>query len=183
MKNFIRFIVLIGMIAFFPPKTLPSSPDMERTPLHWGQSMQDVIRTQHIDSYIDEDTTSLLSGLAVHLLLEKSVFLGNKCSILYSFMNDRLIEYCIDIKIQDDARSDVIHEKVKSFLNSTYTPYNGPYFDEIEERFVDDKMQTCVLFIRDKNITIYFMESWVAKEAMKKQTAQEKKDMGRLVIH
>lgn len=181
MRNFGRIILFIGLLCSFP-ETLALASDMEQTPLRWGQSMQEVIRNQHIVSYVEDHSKSLLSGLSVHLLMTKGGFLGNNSTMLYSFMHNKLIEYCITIEIQDEKRADATYEEIKLFLNSAYQPYRGFYFDGIEDRFIDDQMKTGVLLIRDKKIIIYLMEFEAVTSSRHDRISQYQEDLERLVI-
>lgn len=67
----------------------------------WGESIELVIRERNINLSVMEESKSLLFNVPVQIMLVRETVGKQECTILYSFLNNKLIEYVI--RLDDDT--------------------------------------------------------------------------------
>lgn len=150
--------------------------------LQWGQSMQDVMAGLSIQNFIEDESKSLFSGMPVRSMLVRKNFLGYACNLVFSFSNNKLVEYYFEIDAGDNSQSDVVFKKIRNFLTKHYKTYAGEYFHTIKDRFVDEAMNTCVLATRDKKIMVYILDFNIVINTLNKITMKDTDDLNLMLV-
>lgn len=125
-----------------------------------GQSVQDVIKTQNISSYIDRNTKSLITNTDTYSILAQQKIFNESGTFLYYFYKHKLVEYSIQLKTKN---TDSCYSKIISSISKRYTAYTGSLFKNIDDKFIHNN--TLVLLIKDKGIFLYFIDIEAYKQS------------------
>ena len=148
----VRFVMLLICLIILPPDM--HAEDIPSTQLEWGDSLENVVQKQHITSYTEDDSKSFLSNIPAHIVFTQGLFLGLDSNFFYIFKNNKLIEYSISI----NDISDMQYNDIKNFLSYSYKLYKGKYFNKVEDRFISNDGNTCILLLKDSKIILYIMD-------------------------
>lgn len=153
---------LRSFAASVPPRT-ESRPETRHYPdrgvqiaARWGEPLERVVGSRGIRSFVDADSESLLLGVPVHVLLADEVVLGRPCRVLYSFLNNGLVEYAVHFDRNEDSGR--LHAEIKRELGLRYRGYRGELFPNCEDVFVDETGDTLLLLLRHEGVVLYFAD-------------------------
>ncbi|WP_346665209.1 hypothetical protein [uncultured Mailhella sp.] len=121
----------------------------------WGESIERVIGERHIAHPFMEESTSLLFNIPVQVMLTRELVGEQKCTVLYSFLNNKLIEYVLHLEDSADTG-----DTIRTQLERQYEKYTGPLFFYDEDVFVDKAGKTCVFLLKDEDgdTFLYFLD-------------------------
>lgn len=89
----------------------------------WGESIERVIGDRHIAHPFMEESTSLLFNIPVQVMLTRELVEEQKFTVLYSFLNNKLIEYVLHLEGSADTG-----DTIRIQLERQYEKYTGPLF-------------------------------------------------------
>ena len=143
--------------AYGKPSGNPDYPDRGvQIAARWGEPLERVVGSRGIRSFVDADSESLLLGVPVHVLLADEVVLGRPCRVLYSFLNNGLVEYAVHFDRNEDSGR--LHAEIKRELGLRYRGYRGELFPNCEDVFVDETGDTLLLLLRHEGVVLYFAD-------------------------
>ena len=121
----------------------------------WGESIERVIGERHIAHPFMEESTNLLFNIPVQVMLTQKLVGEQKCTVLYSFLNNKLIEYVLHLEDSADTG-----DTIRTQLERQYEKYTGPLFFYDEDVFVDKAGKTCVFLLKDegRDTFLYFLD-------------------------
>ena len=146
-------LLFVGVLAFSPVCHAVETP-LGTFP-EWGESPEQVIRERHIVPFVMEESTSLLFNIPVHTMLVRETVKKQECTVLYSFLDNKLVEYVLHL--EDSAGTG---DTIRAQLGTHYEKYTGPLFYHDEDTFVDKAGKTGVFLLKNErgDPILYFLD-------------------------
>lgn len=125
----------------------------------WGESIERVIRERHINLYVMEESKSLLFNVPVQTMLVRETVEKQQCTVLYSFLDNKLIEYIL--RFEEDSTD--TYNTIRTHLELLYETYTGTLFFNAGDVFADKARKTGVFLLKNKNgdTILYFLDMTV----------------------
>ena len=122
----------------------------------WGESIEQVTTKRHIIRHVREESLSLLFNVPVQTMLAREIVEKQECTVLYSFLDNKLIEYVLHL----EYGSADIYDATKTHLEMLYEKYTGMLFSDNKDVFVDKKGKTGILLLKNETegIFLYFLD-------------------------
>lgn len=147
-------LLLVGVLAFSPVCHAVETP-LGTFP-EWGESPEQVIRERQIEPSVREESKSLLFNIPVQAMLARETVRNQTCTVLYSFSNNRLIEYILHLENSDTGT----YDSTRIHLEQRYETYTGELFFHDEDVFVDKAGKTGVFLLKNErgDPILYFLD-------------------------
>lgn len=110
----------------------------------WGESLEQIIRDRQIDPFVRDEFVSLLFDIPVQTILTREATKKQEYTVLYSFFENRLIEYVVCLEKGNSHTYDII----SAHLSQMYASYTGELFFHDEDVFVDKAEKTGVFLLK-----------------------------------
>ena len=123
----------------------------------WGTSCVEVLHRRAPVSAVGENSVSLLFGMPVYALLTEETVGGVSASVLYSFLDDRLIEYAVSFRDVEDTEK--LYRCLREELLRTCQGYDGSYFSGLEDVFFNREHTTLYLLIAGRNLFLFALDA------------------------
>ena len=169
MENYLKAICILKRncetvrcvdIAHEMGVSLPSVSRAVETPFgdfpEWGESIERITTKRHIIRHVREESLSLLFNVPVQTMLARETVEKQESTVLYSFLDNKLIEYVLHL----EYGSADIYDATKTHLEMLYEKYTGTLFSDNKDVFVDKKGKTGILLLKNETegIFLYFLD-------------------------
>ena len=147
-------LLCIGLLLFYHVCHAVETP-LGTFP-EWGESPEQVIRERQIEPSVSDEAVSLLFDISVQAVLTRETTEVQKYTVLYSFFENRLIEYVICLE-DGDSRT---YDSIRAQLSQRYTTCTDELFFHAEDVFVDNAGKTGVFLLKNErgDPILYFFD-------------------------
>lgn len=123
----------------------------------WGTSRAEVLCRRAPAFAVGEESVSLLFDMPVYALLTEETVSGLSVSVLYSFLNDRLVEYAVSFRDGEDTEA--LYRRLRDELLQTCREYDGPYFSGLEDVFINREDTTLYLLVAGRRLFLFVLDA------------------------
>ena len=156
-------VFLLAFLLLFPSVSRAVETPFGDFP-EWGESIERITTKRHIIRHVREESLSLLFNVPVQTMLARETVEKQESTVLYSFLDNKLIEYVLHL----EYGSADIYDATKTHLEMLYEKYTGTLFSDNKDVFVDKKGKTGILLLKNETegIFLYFldMEAYTARK-------------------
>ena len=148
---FFLFVFLLGRTsaASVAPLTESFPP--------WGTSCAEVLYRRAPVFAVGKNSVSLLFEKPVYALLTEEVVGGVSASVLYFFLDDRLIEYTVSFRNGEDTEK--MYRCLREELLRTCQEYDGGYFSGLKDVFINREHTTLYLLVAGRNLFLFALDA------------------------